>query len=199
MSSPDTDGEGSQQQPDQRPTRGTGRRGRGRGRGRGATQSRRRRGQAYVASTIPPNAKPISDEDKEFNNWNSDFMPIREPGPHIQDGCNSELDLLRLFLPDEILDQFIRATNDYAELKRREKRMMYMRFKRSDLTVDELLWYMGVLLLLSINSVRNYRKAWERKSPQVCIHIHAHIYQFYMQYDSYHIVCISVPLSYYCS
>ena len=46
---------------------------------------------------------------------------------------------------------------------------MYTRFKRTPLTKEELIRYIGVLLLFSVNSVRNFRKAWERKSSQVRI------------------------------
>ena len=81
----------------------------------------------------------------------------------------SELDVVKLFLTDDILEKFVTATNDYAESKRNVKKSMYLRFKRSPLTKEELFRFIGVLLLLSINSVRNYRKAWEKRSSQVCI------------------------------
>jgi hypothetical protein len=97
------------------------------------------------------------------------FAPSREPGPHIPDAYESELDVLRLFITDEVAEQFVTATNNYAESKKEEKKAMYLCFKRSVLTKEEIFRFIGVLLLLSINSVRNYRKAWEKKSSQVSI------------------------------
>ena len=171
-SPPCSDGDSSSQQRPTERQQGRGRRGQGRGRGRGRgrrrIQSRQRQWQD--TSMIPAEAKNISQEDEDFHDWNSEFTPNRCSGPHIPDDCKSELDILQLFLPDSILDNFIRATNDYAELKRREKRLMYMRFKRTALTQGEMLRYIGVLILLSINNTRNYRKAWERKNPQVRIY-----------------------------
>ena len=96
-------------------------------------------------------------------------MPLREPGPQLQDDQPAtELDLLRLFISDDLLDKFIIATNAYAETQKNVKPAMYIRFKRTPLTREELLRYIGAHYLLSINSVRNFRKAWERRSSQVC-------------------------------
>ena len=43
---------------------------------------------------------------------------------------------------------------------------MYQRFKRHPLTNDEMMRYLGCLLLLSINSVQIYTQAWNEKSCQ---------------------------------
>ena len=151
-------------------------RGRGRGSGilRGARGGRRGRGgrsqlqRSNYLDFIPREARPISDKDTDFVEW-SEFMPLREPGPQLQDDQPAtELDLLRLFISDDLLDKFIIATNAYAETKKNVKPAMYIRFKRTPLTREELLRYIGAHYLLSINSVRNFRKAWERRSSQVC-------------------------------
>ena len=73
----------------------------------------------------------------------------------------SALDLFHLFVDDDIFDRLVTATKDYAE-----KTNMYQRFKRHPLTNDEMMRYLGCLLLLSINSVRNYTKAWSEKICQ---------------------------------
>lgn len=96
-------------------------------------------------------------------------MPLWDPGPHLLESQLTELELLRLFISDDMLQKFIVATNAYAEAQKEAKQAMYTRFKRTPLTKEELIRYIGVLLLLSVNSVRNYRKAWERKSSQVRI------------------------------
>ena len=48
---------------------------------------------------------------------------------------------------------------------------MYVRFKRSPLTKEEMFRYIGVLLLLSINSMRSYRQAWNNKSSQILVRL----------------------------
>ena len=103
-------------------------RARGRGRGSGILRGARggRRGQGGCSQLqhsnylnfIPREARPISDKDTNFVEW-SEFMPLREPGPQLQDDQPAtELDLLRLFISDDLLDKFIIATNAYAETKK---------------------------------------------------------------------------------
>ena len=141
-------------------------RGRGRGRPRGS-QSRR-----YI-DFIPGEATPISVDD-DFSEWN-EFLPLREPGPHIPDGHSSTpLDLVELFITTEMLEQFVVATNAYAEAKKESKPAMYLRFKQSPLTQNEMIRYIGVYLLLSVNSVRSYRKAWNKRSSQVKLYVNLH-------------------------
>ena len=129
---------------------------------------RRQTRRASYKDFIPKEAKPISEEDTDFLEWN-EFMPLRDPGPHLLESQVTELELLRLFISDDMLEKFIVATNAYAEAQKEAKQAMYTRFKRTPLTKEELIRYIGVLLLLSVNSVRNFRKAWERKSSQVRI------------------------------
>ena len=68
------------------------------------------------------------------------------------------------FIDDATLDRLVVATNAHAQSKRTVKRIVYRRFKLSPLTKEEMMRYIGVLLLLSINSTRSYRQAWEFKS-----------------------------------
>ena len=46
-------------------------------------------------------------------------------------------------------------------------RTAYKRFVSSPITGEEMWRYMGVLLLLGINSIRSYRQAWNLRSSQV--------------------------------
>ena len=71
-----------------------------------------------------------------------------------------------------MLEHFVKATNSYAEKKKEEKRNFYRKFKLVPLMKEEMLRYIGVLLLLSVNSVRSYRLAWDPKSSQALIHLH---------------------------
>lgn len=71
------------------------------------------------------------------------------------------------FFDDEISERVVLATNTYAEDKKDSKPSMYRRFKQKQLTKKEMMHYLGVLLLLGINTIRNYRQAWNIKSSQV--------------------------------
>ena len=146
------------------PASGQGTRG-GRGRGRGSSTRR-----SYL-EFIPTTAKPISERDEGFTSWIS-FEPIREPGPHLPEPTSADqqyspLELFRLFITDDLLDHFVEATKAYAETQKLRKRLMYMRFTKSELSRDEMFRYLGVYLLLSLSSSRNYKKAWNKKSSQV--------------------------------
>ena len=157
-------------------------RGRGRpqsrGRGRGRAQSRGRghgRGQlrgrgcgrGQARQLLPASAKPISVNDSHFVEGEI-FSPAREVGPQFSiDDSLTELNLFCKYFDDAVIEHLVDATNDYAERKKTAKRLMYMRFKSLPLTSEEVWRYLGVLLLLSINSIRSYRQAWNTKSSQV--------------------------------
>lgn len=118
----------------------------------------------------PEEARAIEDTDSEFEEcFGDDFCATREVGPHLPDDGSmlSELDLFGLYINDEVIERLAMATNDYAEKKKDSKKAMYRRFKLSPLTAEEMRRYLGVLLLLSITSVRSYRQAWNPKSSQV--------------------------------
>jgi hypothetical protein len=103
------------------------------------------------------------------------FQPLRIPGPYLPDSVGdntSELGLFRLFFDDSVLERLVTSTNDYAEKNQSIKPNMYKRFKRHPLTPDEIMRYLGCLLLLSISSVRNYCSAWSKKSSQHLSHLH---------------------------
>ena len=173
--------------------RGRGGRGRPRGRGRIGRVSlgrgrglplRRVRGYRYrgVRGTrrvssgrvdfhelIPTSAKPISELDNDFQEP-EEFEPVNPPGPQIDSNDEQTgLNLFRLFINDDVLDRLVESTLAYAESKKDQKRLMYMRLHKSPLTREEMARYIGVLLLLSITSTKNYRQAWNPKSPQVSL------------------------------
>ena len=145
--------------------RGRGRQ-RGRGRGRGRTSGRSRT--LPYLNAIPPNACPITTPDTDHTT-NAEFCPLRTPGPQLPDDCEActELDYFRLFFDDVVLDMLVKATKAYAEDKKDAKPTMYRRFMLKELTSNEMLGFVGVLLHLGINSVRNYKQVWNIKSSQV--------------------------------
>ena len=162
--------------------RGTGRvRGAGRGRGTGWGQGAGRGRDNRLDSGhrqrqqhgIPTCAVSISVPDDNFTQPNM-FQPLRDPGPHFPPGFPlepTELDLFCLFVDDEVLDRLATSTTQYAEQKKGTKPTMHTKFKRHPLTADEIMRFLGCLLLLSINTVRNYRQAWNDKSSQRLVHL----------------------------
>ena len=138
---------------------GSGRRGRsrtGQGRGRRTSASNGTRGRQHRSwmDYIPRSARSIAVPDSGFQQPD-EFLPLRNPGLQLSPRDLAELDLFRLFIDDATLDRLVVATNAYAESKRTVKRIMYRRFKLSPLTKEEMMQYIGVLLLLSINSTRS--------------------------------------------
>ena len=151
--------------------RGHGRGTRGRGRGRGGVSGSN--GVEAVNLAVPQMCIPISTQDDGLA-AQQEFQPLRTPGPHLPDSLPeepSELDLFRLFVDDEVLQRLVTATNDYAEKNKENKPNMYERFRRHPLTTEEMMSYLGCLLLLRINSVRNYRQAWNESSSQYLVNL----------------------------
>ena len=94
-------------------------------------------------------------------------------GPQLSDNDSSaELNLFRKYFDDTVMKQLVDATNDYAEQKKNTKRLMYKRFKNVPLMSDEMSRYLGILLLLSISSIRSYRQAWDRGDPRYIYNIY---------------------------
>lgn len=100
-----------------------------------------------------------------------EFLPLREPGPHMPSDTVEELDIFRLFFDDDTLERLVASTNAYAESKKEQKPLMYLRFKQTPLTKEEMMRYIGALLLLSISSTRSYRQAWNVRSSQVLVRL----------------------------
>ena len=69
-----------------------------------------------------------------------------------------------MFFDNSILERLVTSTNDYDDKNQRRKPNIHKRFQRHSLTSDEMMRYLGCLLLLSIISVRNYHLAWSKSS-----------------------------------
>jgi hypothetical protein len=157
-------------------------RGRGRGvlggRARG-NRYRRGRGTRRGSSSrvdfqelIPTSANAISEIDSDFQEP-EEFAPVNSPGPQLDSNDDQTgFDLFRLFINDDVLDRLVESTLAYAEAKKNEKRLMYIRLQKSPLTKEEMARYIGALLLLSITSTKSYRQAWNPKKNQVVLHTH---------------------------
>ena len=116
---------------------------------------------------IPTSANAISEIDSDFQEP-EEFAPVNSPGPQLDSNDDQTgFDLFRLFINDDVLDRLVESTLAYAEAKKNEKRLMYMRLQKSPLTKEEMARYIGVLLLLSIISTKSYRQAWNPKKNQV--------------------------------
>ena len=89
-----------------------------------------------------------------------DFCPLREPGPHIPNDDVCVLSLFELFFDDWAMERMCSCTLVCVESKRTEKKKHYEIFMRRSLTKEELMAFIGALILLGINPVRNHRKAW---------------------------------------
>lgn len=120
---------------------------------------------------LPELARSIEETDDEFEEFKDDdnFCAIREAGPQLPDDGSmlSELDLFGLYIDDEVIERLVEGTKQYAEKQKDSKVPMYRKFKQSPLTAEEMRRYIGVLLLLSICSIRSYRQAWNPRSSQV--------------------------------
>lgn len=136
--------------------------------GRGGLNSR-----IGYEENVPSTAVCMDIDDEGFLNTDcvsdaNEFAPLRFPGPDLPpDADVSELALFQLYFDDIVLDRLVRCTNAYAEEKKDVKKYMYRRFKRKQLTKEEMMCFIGVLLLLSINNIRNYEQAWNPRSTQV--------------------------------
>ena len=123
---------------------------------------------------IPPNAVPITTHDDDYI-APKEFQPLRILGPHLPDVLQEEpleIELFSLFVDQDVLQCLLTATNDYAEKNRNTKANMYRRFRRHPLSCEEIICYLGCLLLLNINSVRNYSYVWKETSSQYLINLH---------------------------
>ena len=149
---------------------GRGRRGRRSGSSSGTSVQRSSQG----VEGVPEGSQAISQVDSDYEETDA-FNPLRVPGPHLPESVGdnpSELDLFQLFIDEGVLERLVTSTNEYAEKNRNNKPIMYKRFKHHPLTPDEMMRYLGCLLLLSINSVRNYCLALSKKSSQHLSHLH---------------------------
>jgi hypothetical protein len=101
-------------------------RGRGRGAGRGKGQAIGHGGTTQALAernTIPACAVSIATTDNTFVNP-LPFGPIREPGPHLPTTMEDPtgLDMFQLFFDDSVVGRLVRCTNEYAKLKKDEKK-----------------------------------------------------------------------------
>lgn len=129
---------------------------------------------SYTIEGAPDSSAHISKIDSDYAEADT-FQPLRVPGPHLPEGAAehpSELDLFHMFFDNSILEHLVTSTNDYADKTQRKKPNMHKRFQQHTLTSDEMMHYLGCLLLLSINSVCNYRQAWSKSHSQHLPQLH---------------------------
>ena len=136
----------------------------GQGSGRGQGTTRRMGWQQRAKSKWDIKMCKISDTNFEEP---EEFQPLRDPG-EPSSYCET-----RTHYIGHILSfhrwwwspwAFDNSYNQYAAPKRERTQTTYKQFKRHPLTAEEVMRFLGCLLLLSINSVRNYRQAWNSNS-----------------------------------
>lgn len=71
------------------------------------------------------------------------------------------------FFYAHVINRIIRSTTSYAEHKKGGKKSRYEHFVKKPLTNAEVMAFLGVLILLGIHNVRNYRKAFSESKAQV--------------------------------
>jgi hypothetical protein len=102
-----------------------------------------------------------------------EFCPLRDPGPHLPENCDiSALSLFEQFFDEHVINRIITSTLSYAEFRKRAKPKRYTLFKKRPLSKEELVAFLGALILLGIHSVRNHRKAWSHRKAQLLIRLH---------------------------
>ena len=78
---------------------------------------------------MPDDAVPITV--KDYGNLpESEFCPLRAPGPHVPLTEVSALSVFELFFDDIMMDRTLTSTLAYAESKKNEKRKRYDLFMR---------------------------------------------------------------------
>ena len=122
---------------------------------------------------ILPIAVSITQKDNGVQ-CEEEFVPLRQPGPHLASDMQiSALSLFELHFDDKAIDMLITATLSYAEARKQSKKKKRCKlFKHTPLTKEEMMAFIGSLILLGIHAVHNYRKAWSESKAQVLIRLH---------------------------
>ena len=85
-----------------------------------------------------------------------DFFPLQQPGPHVPESEISAIPLFELFFNDDALERIVRRSLEYAESKKDSKSEQYNIFIKKWLNREELMEFIGALILLGIHHVRNH-------------------------------------------
>ena len=129
-----------------------------RGTGKG---SRGRQNIGRKQSAIPVLCVPIIMPDSTYKPP-EEFCPLPDPGPNLPENCDiSALSLFEQFFDEHVINRIIKSTLSYAEFRKQAKPKRYTLFKKRPFSKEELMAFLGALILLGIHSVRNHRKAWE--------------------------------------
>ena len=100
-----------------------------------------------------------------------DFVPKCSPGLHLPEESKvSALEIFELFFDTSAINMIIQSTLSYVE-HTKEKKRRYSLFMKTELNRQLLKAFLGVLILLGIHNVKNYRKAWSVSNAQVMIRL----------------------------
>jgi len=102
-----------------------------------------------------------------------EFCPLRDPGPYLPADCDiSALSLLEQLFDTAVIDRLMKCTLVYAEFRKISKPKRCALFMKRQFSKEELMAFLGALILLGIRSVRNHRKVWSHQRAQMLICLH---------------------------
>ena len=109
--------------------------------------------------------------------WTTDFTPIDVPGfrlqsgPDLPDGWDIHsppLKYFQLFFTPDLIEQFVKYTNEYAQIAIRKKRQTVPSYTdkqwpldgSKNVTAEELCAYLGCCIILSVNPAEQLKHAF---------------------------------------
>ena len=118
--------------------------------------------------------------------WTTNFVPIHVPGFRLPSGPNlpndwdirsTPLKYFELFFTPELIDQFVKYSNEYAQIAIRKKRETVASYTdkqwpldgSKNVTTEELRAYLGCCLILSVNPAQQLKHAFS-SDPYMCNH-----------------------------
>ena len=118
--------------------------------------------------------------------WTTNFTPIDVPGfglqsgPDLPDGWDIHsppLKYFQLFFTPDLIEQFVKYTNEYAQIAIRKKRETVPSYTdkqwpldgSKNVTAEELCAYLGCCIILSVNPAEQLKHAFS-SDPYMCNH-----------------------------
>ena len=132
------------------------------------------------------NQNQFSDLHANPPDWTTNFVPIHVPGfrlpsgpdlPNDWDIRSTPLKYFELFFTPELIDQFVKYSNEYAQIAIRKKRETVASYTdkqwpldgSKNVTREELRAYLGCCLILSVNPAQQLKHAFS-SDPYMCNH-----------------------------
>lgn len=127
-------------------------------------------GKGCKTSQFPKAARKITEENQDPP-MRVEFCPICSTRPHIPLEEVNALLLFQLFIDDDILARILNSSLSYAEDNKEMKAKHYKLFTKRNRTKEDIMAFIGALILLGIHGVRNHRKAWSCTRAQYLMQV----------------------------